>query len=81
VPRALVERPDIDRITYLHLEYVGPGCLCLVAAVDMTGDDVEPSLATRLRRVERELEQQDHLRMRCSHLRRPTRCPSPLAGF
>jgi hypothetical protein len=79
VPRALVERPDIDRITYLHLEYAGR--LCLVAAVDMAGDDVEPSLATRLRRVERELEQQDHLRMRCSHLRRPTRCPSPLAGF
>ena len=61
VLRALVERPDIDRITYLHLEYVGPGRLYLVAAVDMTGDDVEPSLATRLRRVERELEQQDHI--------------------
>jgi cation diffusion facilitator family transporter len=61
VLRALVERPDIDRITYLHLEYVGPGRLYLVAAVDMTGDDVEPSLAMRLRRVERELEQQDHI--------------------
>jgi cation diffusion facilitator family transporter len=58
---ALLERPDIDRITYLHLEYVGPGRLYLVAAVDMTGDDVEPSLAVRLRRVERELEQQDHI--------------------
>ena len=58
---ALLERPDIDRITYLHLEYVGPGRLYLVAAVDMTGDDVEPSLAIRLRRVERELEQQDHI--------------------
>ena len=58
---ALLEHPDIDRITYLHLEYVGPGRLYLVAAVDMTGDDVEPSLAIRLRRVERELEQQDHI--------------------
>jgi cation diffusion facilitator family transporter len=58
---ALLERPDIDRITYLHLEYVGPGRLYLVAAVDMAGDDVEPSLAIRLRRVERELEQQDHI--------------------
>ena len=54
---ALLERPDIDRITYLHLEYVGPGRLYLVAAVDMAGDDVEPSLAMRLRRVERQLEQ------------------------
>lgn len=58
---ALLEHPDIDRITYLHLEYVGPGRLYLVAAVDMAGDDVEPSLAIRLRRVERELEQQDHI--------------------
>jgi cation diffusion facilitator family transporter len=59
--RALLERPDIDRITYLHLEYVGPGRLYLVASVDMAGDDAEPSLAVRLRRVERELEQQDHI--------------------
>jgi cation diffusion facilitator family transporter len=58
---ALLERPDIDRITYLHLEYVGPGRLYLVAAVDMAGDDVEPSLAMRLRRVEHDLEQQDHI--------------------
>jgi Co/Zn/Cd efflux system component len=61
VLRDLVERPDIDRITYLHLEYVGPGRLYLVAAVDMAGDDVEHSLAVRLRRVERELEQQDYI--------------------
>jgi Co/Zn/Cd efflux system component len=61
VLRALLERPDIDRITYLHLEYVGPGRLYLVASVDMAGDDAEPSLAVRLRRVERELEQQDHI--------------------
>jgi divalent metal cation (Fe/Co/Zn/Cd) transporter len=61
VLRDLVERPDIDRITYLHLDYVGPGRLYLVAAVDMAGDDVEHSLAVRLRRVERELEQQDYI--------------------
>jgi cation diffusion facilitator family transporter len=57
----LLERPDIDRITYLHLEYVGPGRLYLVASVDMAGDDVEHRLAVRLRQVERELEQQDHI--------------------
>jgi cation diffusion facilitator family transporter len=61
VLRDLLERPDIDRITYLHLEYVGPGRLYLVASVDMTGDDVEHSLAVRLRQVERELEQQEHI--------------------
>jgi cation diffusion facilitator family transporter len=61
VLHALLDRPDIDRITYLHLEYVGPGRLYLVASVDMAGDDVEPSLAVRLRRVERELEQHDSI--------------------
>ncbi len=58
---ALLELPDVDRITYLHLEYVGPDRLYLVASVDMAGDDVEPSLAVRLRRVERELEQHDSI--------------------
>ena len=55
----LLDRPDIDRITYLHLEYVGPDRLYLVASVDMAGDDVEHDLAVRLRRVERELEEHE----------------------
>jgi divalent metal cation (Fe/Co/Zn/Cd) transporter len=59
VLRDLLVRPDIDRITYLHLEYVGPGRLYLVASVDMAGDDVEHSVAVRLRQVEHELEQQE----------------------
>ena len=61
VLRELVERPDIDRITYLHLEFVGPGRLYLVASVDMAGDDVEHSLAVRLRQVERELEKHENI--------------------
>ena len=55
----LLDRPDIDRITYLHLEYVGPDRLYLVAYVDMAGDDVEHDLAVRLRHVERELEEHE----------------------
>jgi cation diffusion facilitator family transporter len=61
VLRDLLARPDIERITYLHLEFVGPGRLYLVASVDMVGDDVEPSLAVRLRHVERELELEEHI--------------------
>ena len=57
----LLDRPDIDRITYLHLEFVGPGRLYLVASVDMAGDDVEHSLAVRLRQVERELEEHENI--------------------
>jgi cation diffusion facilitator family transporter len=55
----LLARSDIDRITYLHLEFVGPDRLYLVASVDMAGDDLEHSVAVRLRQVERELEQQE----------------------
>ena len=55
----LLDRPDVDRITYLHLEYVGPDRLYLVASVDMAGDDVEHDLAVRLRKVEAELEEHE----------------------
>jgi cation diffusion facilitator family transporter len=61
VLRELLARQDIDRITYLHLEFVGPGRLYLVASVDMTGDDVEHDVAVRLRQVERELEEQEYI--------------------
>ena len=52
----LKARPDVDRVTYLHLEYVGPSRVYLVAAIDMTGNESESGLAVRLRKVERELE-------------------------
>lgn len=47
---------QIDRVTDLHLEYVGPGSLFLVAAVDLSGDDSESSIARRLRALEQEIE-------------------------
>ncbi|MFC7623217.1 cation diffusion facilitator family transporter [Microlunatus sp. GCM10028923] len=55
----LLDHPEVDRVTYLHLEYVGPSRIYLVAAVDMTGDQAEHDLAVRLRRVERQLEDHD----------------------
>jgi len=53
----LLQRTDVDRVTYLHLEFLGPSRLYLVAAVDMAGDEVEHQLAGRLRRLERVLEE------------------------
>jgi len=50
---------EIERVTYLHLEYVGPTRFFVVAAVDLTGDDVESALSRRLRRLEAELEGPD----------------------
>ncbi len=33
--------PQIERVTYLHLEFTGPRRLYLVAAIDLTGHDAE----------------------------------------
>lgn len=55
----LLAHPDVDRVTYLHLEFVGPQRLFVVAAVDLTGDDREPDLAVRLRKVETDVEQHE----------------------
>lgn len=56
--RRVLEHGDIARLTYLHLEFVGPRRLYLVAAVDLQGDLPEHEVAVALRRIERELE--DH---------------------
>jgi cation diffusion facilitator family transporter len=48
--------PDVATVRYLRLEFIGPRQLFLVASVDLTGDDVESSVARRLRRLERILE-------------------------
>ena len=53
----LLEHPQIERLTYLHLEYVGPQRVFVVAAVDLVGDDTESHLAVRLRAVEADIEQ------------------------
>ncbi|HEX5089371.1 MAG TPA: cation transporter, partial [Nocardioides sp.] len=55
----ILEHPYVARVTYLHLEYVGPQRLFVVAAVDLTGDDREPDLAVRLRRVEADVERDE----------------------
>jgi cation diffusion facilitator family transporter len=57
----LLARPEIERVTYLHLEYVGPGRVYLVAAVDLTGDDTETHVAVRLRTIEHDLTVNEHI--------------------
>jgi cation diffusion facilitator family transporter len=52
----LLAHPEVDRVTYLHIEYVGPMRFFVVAAVDLTGDEVESSVAVRLRKLEADLE-------------------------
>ena len=52
VLRALVEMPEVARVTVLRLEVVGPRTIAIIGAVDLTGDDVESHLAVRLRALE-----------------------------
>ena len=50
--RALLELPEVARVTYLRLEVVGPRMISIIGDVDLTGDDVESHLAVRLRDLE-----------------------------
>jgi Co/Zn/Cd efflux system component len=57
----LLAHPEIDRVTYLHLEFVGPGRVFLVASVDIVGDSTETRVAYSLRRIEDALRENDHI--------------------
>jgi len=59
VGTALLGMDEIERVTYLHIEYVGPNRLFLVAEVDLAGDAREHDVARRLREVERRIEAHD----------------------
>jgi cation diffusion facilitator family transporter len=50
--QALLDAPEVARVTYLRLEIVGPRMVSVVGAVDLTGDDTESRLAVRLRALE-----------------------------
>ncbi len=56
VVAGLREHAEIDRLTMLHVEYVGPRKVLLVARVDLVGDAPEHELSERLLRLAQELE-------------------------
>ncbi|MGW5071610.1 cation diffusion facilitator family transporter [Rhodococcus sp. NPDC004095] len=60
--RALLDLPEVDRVTMLRMEYLGPRQVYLVAAVDLVGDDVEHTVAELLDRCEKALERHQHIR-------------------
>jgi cation diffusion facilitator family transporter len=49
---ALLAEPEVARVTYLRLEYVGPRLVSIIGDVDLTGDDTESDVAVRLRALE-----------------------------
>jgi len=52
VLRALLDMPEVSKVSYLRLEVVGPRLIAITGAVDLIGDDVESHVAVRLRALE-----------------------------
>jgi hypothetical protein len=50
--QALLEMPEVARVTYLRLEIVGPRTVSVIGDVDLVGDDTESNVAVRLRALE-----------------------------
>lgn len=68
---ALLEREEIDKVTYLHLEFVGPEQFNLVAAVDLAGNDPESDIAGDIVAIERDLERSPYITRAVLTLSRP----------
>ena len=49
--------PEVARVAYMRLEFVGPRKVLLVAAVDLQGEPPESEVAYTLRRLEHHLEE------------------------
>jgi len=49
--------PEVVRVAYVRLEFVGPRQVLLVASVDLAGEDPESRVAYTLRSLERQLEE------------------------
>lgn len=48
----LLDHPDIDSVSYLHLEWVGPKKIFMVAAVDIAGNQKEEDIAQKFEDIE-----------------------------
>jgi cation diffusion facilitator family transporter len=57
-----IERlPEVAKVRWIRLEFVGPRQLFVVASVDLVGDDRESTVARTLRRLERQLEADQYI--------------------
>jgi cation diffusion facilitator family transporter len=65
VRKTLIDRlaahPDVEKVTYVHLEYVGPENFYLVAAVDLVGNDPERDVAVDLRAIALTIEESPYI--------------------
>jgi cation diffusion facilitator family transporter len=72
----LRERPEVESVSTLHLEYVGPGKIFLVGSVDLVGDDTESHAAAELQRLEDHLEEREEIARAVLSLAAPGRPPA-----
>ena len=72
----LRERPEVQTVSTLHLEYVGPDKMFLVGSVDLVGDDPESEAAEELQRLEDHLEERPEIARAVLSLAAPGRPPS-----
>jgi cation diffusion facilitator family transporter len=59
--KVLTSLPEIDRVTFLRMEYLGPRRVLLVATVDLVGDRPESEIAQTLRDLESRVETSEHV--------------------
>ena len=52
---ALLANPEVDRAELIHMEYVWPAKIFLIAAVDLSSDDLESVVEGRLMEIEQRL--------------------------
>ncbi|MBU9766813.1 cation diffusion facilitator family transporter [Mycobacterium sp. TNTM28] len=68
---ALLEHREVERVSYLHMEWVGADRIYLVAAVDLIGDAIESDVAARLAAISDALQQRPEIVRATLTLSRP----------
>lgn len=53
--------PEVSRVAYLRLEFIGPRQIFLIASVDLAGEEAESRVAYTLRDLEYQLEEDPHV--------------------
>ena len=73
--REVLSQDEVVAVSYLHIEYVGPNRVLLIAAIDLAGDAPEHTVADRLNVLESRFEQNPRVQRAVLTLSRPGAIP------